>query len=47
MFKMLREADLLNENFTINPIMLSPRLLDAIPDEHKHELTVFPVFEIL
>lgn len=45
LFKMLREAGLLNENFTIYPIMLSPRLLDLIASEHKHELNVFPVFE--
>ncbi len=46
LFKILREAELLNKNFTINPIMLSPRLLDAIPCDRQHDLAVFPVFEL-
>lgn len=46
LFKMLREADFLNANFTINPVMLSPRLIEAIPADHQNELTVFPVFEL-
>lgn len=46
LFKMLREAEFLNANFTINPVMLSPKLIEAIPAEHQNELAVFPVFEL-
>lgn len=45
LYKMLRESDMLNDNYIINAVMLSPRLLSAIPRERRHDVFTFPVFE--
>lgn len=45
LFKILREADLLTVNNTINAAMLSPRLMEAILQRNRQELLVFPMFE--
>ena len=45
LFKMLREADLLTTNNTINAAMLSPRFLEAIPNSNRRDLSLFPLFE--
>jgi hypothetical protein len=45
LFKILREADLLTANNTINAAMLSPRLLDAIPRGCRRDVLFFPTFE--
>ena len=45
LFKILREAELLNMDDTINVAILPPRLLKTIPSESLHDLLVFPFFE--
>lgn len=45
LFKILREADLLTANKMINAAMLSPRLLDVIPQGSRRDVLYFPVFE--
>lgn len=45
LFKLLREADLLNANNMINAAMLSPRLLDVIYRGSGGDVAYFPVFE--
>jgi len=45
LFKMLREAELLTADNHINPVILSPRLLHAIPRERRSDILVFPVLE--
>ena len=45
LFKILREAELLTVNNTINAAMLSPRLLEAIPRGSRQDALFFPLFE--
>lgn len=45
LFRMLREADLLTANNTINAAMLSPRLLKSISHENIQDILAFPTFE--
>lgn len=45
LFKMLREADLLTTNNTINAAMLSPRLLELFQQGSRREILYFPIFE--
>ena len=45
LFKILREAELLNANNTINTAMLSPRLLEAIPSGSRRDILFFPMSE--
>jgi hypothetical protein len=45
LFKILREADLLNKDNVINTVLLGPRLLKALPHEHRGDVLFFPVFE--
>lgn len=45
LFRMLREADLLTVDNVINAAMLSPRLLEAMPNGKHRDLLFFPVFE--
>ena len=45
LFRMLREADLLSANNTINAAMLSPRLLKAITQGNRQDILIFPVLE--
>lgn len=45
LFKILREAELLTVNNTINAVMLSPRLLEAIPRDSRQDVLFFPMFE--
>ncbi len=45
LFKILREAELLTVNNTINAAMLSPRLLEAIPRGSRQDFLFFPMFE--
>jgi hypothetical protein len=45
LFKILREADLLTANNMINAAMLSPRLLDVIPQGSRRDVLYFPVFD--
>lgn len=45
LFRMLREADLLTANNTINTAMLSPRLIKAISHKNQRDVLVFPAFE--
>ena len=45
LFKILREADLLTPNNTINSAMLSPQLLDMIQHGNRQEVLRFPMFE--
>ena len=42
-FKMLREADLLTRDNTINPPMLTPRLVKAVCSGSQADIAVFPV----
>ena len=44
-FKILREADLLTANNTINTVMLSPGLLEAIHRGSSRDALIFPTFE--
>lgn len=43
LFRILREADLLADNHRINPVLLSQRLLAAIPRDRRQDLLYFPV----
>lgn len=45
LFKMLREAELLTVNNTINAALLSPRLVQVIAHHQHRDLLFFPVFE--
>ena len=45
LFKMLREAELLTVNNTINAALLSPRLVQVIAHHKRQDLLFFPVFE--
>lgn len=45
LFKMLREVDLLTDNYIINAAMLSPGLLDVILQSSRRDIMYFPVFE--
>lgn len=45
LFKILKEADLLSSSSTINPAMLSHRLLTTIEPQKRSDLLFFPVFE--
>ena len=45
LFKMLRQADLLAANNTINAAMLSPRLLELILQGDSRDILYFPVNE--
>ena len=42
-FKMLREADLLSNEGTIQPALLSPRVIEAIAQDDPAHFAVFPV----
>ena len=44
-FRMLREADLLTKDKTINTVILSPRLVELIRKNNPDELLLFPTFE--
>jgi hypothetical protein len=45
LFKILREANLLTADHTINAALLSPQLLAAIPQSNTLDILVFPAFE--
>lgn len=45
-FKMLREAAVLNKDSTINPGMLTPRLAKTIARHSKSDLTIFPASDL-
>ena len=45
LFKILREAELLATDHTINGSMLSKRFLDTIPQQHRTDILMFPAFE--
>lgn len=45
LFRMLREADLLTSNNTINAAMLSPRFLKTLSHKNRQDILVFPAFE--
>jgi len=45
LFKILREAELLTANNTINAAMLSPRLLAAISSDGRRDVLFFPMPE--
>ena len=45
LFKMLREAELLTVNNTINAALLSPRLVQVIAHHQRQDLLFFHVFE--
>ena len=45
LFKMLREAELLTVNNTINAALLSPRLVQVIAHHKRQDLLFFPLFE--
>lgn len=45
LFKILREADLLTANNTINSAMLSHRILEAILHSNRRDVLFFPAFE--
>ncbi len=42
LFRMLREAEILSENNTIQPVVLSPRLSDLIKKEDSELLLIYP-----
>lgn len=44
-FRMLREADLLTKDKTINTVILSPTLVELIRKNNPDELLLFPTFE--
>ena len=44
LFKILREAEILTIDHTINGSMLSKRLLDAISQERRKDVLIFPAF---
>lgn len=45
LFRMLREADLITAKSTINPVMPSHAVLEAIYLDNPKELLIFPMFE--
>lgn len=45
LFKILREADLLTKNYTINAAMISPRLIDVLFQGNRRDILFFPAFE--
>jgi hypothetical protein len=45
LFKILREAELLTGDNTINSAMLTPRLLEAIPQASRRDILFFPMSE--
>ncbi len=45
LFKILREAELLTGDNTINSAMLTPRLLEAIPQANRRDILFFPMSE--
>ncbi|MEM7133187.1 MAG: DUF1819 family protein [Chloroflexota bacterium] len=45
-FLMLREADLVTDDFAILPTILSPRLMEAISQESPADMAVFPTHAI-
>ena len=45
MFKMLREAELLNSDSSIIPAMLSPVLINVICNHSERDLQLFPIME--
>lgn len=45
LFKILREAELLTGDNTINSAMLTPRLLEAIPQASRRDILFFPMPE--
>ena len=45
LFRILREADLLSAENTINAAVLSPRLLAVIPPGNHRDVLFFPLFE--
>lgn len=42
LFKMMREADLLADDHTIRAAILTPRLLETIPQERRRDVLFFP-----
>lgn len=46
LFKILREAELLTADNTIHAVLLSSRLLEAIPHGSRQDILVFPVLSI-
>lgn len=46
LFRMLREADFLTANNTINPALLSPELLEMIRKNNGTDLLIFPAVEM-
>lgn len=45
LFRILREADLLSANNTINTAMLSPELLEIVSSSNHQSILFFPAFE--
>lgn len=45
LFRMLRESGLLSTSNTINGVILSPVLINAIPQDQKMSVLFFPVFD--
>jgi hypothetical protein len=45
LFKMMREADLLTDDFTIKGAMITPDLVKAIPATNRNDLLCLPVYE--
>ncbi|GAB6061191.1 DUF1819 family protein [Desulfonatronum parangueonense] len=43
LFRIMREADLLTKNNTINAVMLSPRVMDILIQDNPRDLTFFPM----
>jgi hypothetical protein len=44
-FRMLREAEILSKEDVIQPVLLSPELVDAVRSDSTSHFTVFPVSE--
>lgn len=44
LFRMLREAGLMSATHVINPVMLSPAILQTLPSNRRGELRYFPLF---
>ena len=45
LFKMLREANLLTPDYSINAALLTPTLVEAVASNQPQDLLVFPAFE--
>ena len=45
LFKMMREANLLTKKNVINPVILTPNILEAIPKDKYQDTLFFPIFE--